>query len=107
MNEKVYNNKHDFIFVDELGNPIPRSTIHNTMVQITERMYGEGNHLSIHELRHTHASLLFQADVPLKAISSRLGHKDTNVTERVYTHLTEKYHEQALHDFENYIKDVF
>lgn len=107
VNEKVYNNKHNFIFVDELGNPIPRSTIHNTMVHITERMYGEGNHLSIHELRHTHASLLFQADVPLKAISSRLGHKDTNVTERVYTHLTDKYHEQALHDFENYIKDVF
>lgn len=107
VNEKVYHNKHNFIFVDELGNPIPRSTIHNTMVHITERMYGKGNHLSIHELRHTHASLLFQADVPLKAISSRLGHKDTNVTERVYTHLTDKYHEQALHDFENYIKDVF
>lgn len=107
VNEKVYNNKYNFIFVDELGKPIPRSTIHNTMVHITERMYGEGNHLSIHELRHTHASLLFQADVPLKAISSRLGHKDTNVTERVYTHLTDKYHEQALHDFENYIKDVF
>lgn len=41
---------------------------------------------SIHTLRHTHASNLLSRGVPLPAVSARLGHADTNVTARVYSH---------------------
>jgi len=41
---------------------------------------------SLHTLRHTHASILLSKNVPLPAVSARLGHADTNITARVYSH---------------------
>lgn len=44
--------------------------------------------LSTHMFRHTHVALLVEAGVPIKVISERLGHSNTNVTLEVYTHVT-------------------
>ena len=41
---------------------------------------------SLHTLRHTHASTLLSKGVPLPAVSARLGHADTNITARIYSH---------------------
>jgi integrase len=41
----------------------------------------------IHDLRHTAASWLLGAGVPLIVVSGHLGHEDTAVTARVYGHL--------------------
>src|SRR6185312_9795702 len=41
---------------------------------------------SLHTLRHTHASNLLSKGVPLPAVSARLGHADSNITARVYSH---------------------
>ena len=43
-----------------------------------------------HMLRHTHVSLLAEQGVPLEVISRRLGHKDSQITEDVYLHVTKK-----------------
>ena len=43
--------------------------------------------IRIHDLRHTHASLLAFHGVPAKVISDRLGHTNVGFTLRVYTHL--------------------
>ena len=39
--------------------------------------------LVVHELRHTHATLLLRAGVPVH-VAKRLGHKDPSVTLNVY-----------------------
>lgn len=44
--------------------------------------------LRIHDLRHTHASHLIAAGVPLPVISRRLGHQSIQVTVDTYGHLT-------------------
>ena len=41
---------------------------------------------SLHTLRHTHASNLLSKGVPLSAVSARLGHADTNIKARIYSH---------------------
>jgi integrase len=46
--------------------------------------------ISFHELRHTYASHLAQAGVPLLTISRLLGHSDTRITARHYAHLADK-----------------
>jgi len=53
---------------------------------IVRRMAKAGIKGSIHMLRHSHASHLLSNGVPLPAVSARLGHADTNVTARVYSH---------------------
>lgn len=40
--------------------------------------------LVVHELRHTHATLLLRAGVPVHIVAKRLGHKDPSVTLNVY-----------------------
>ena len=41
-----------------------------------------------HELRHTYASQLVMAGVPLKFVAEQLGHSSTTMVEKHYGHLT-------------------
>lgn len=43
--------------------------------------------IRLHELRHTHATILLRAGVPVKVISERLGHASPMITLTVYTHV--------------------
>ncbi len=43
--------------------------------------------LTVHELRHTHASLLFEAAQSVKVVQERLGHASAQVTLNTYAHL--------------------
>ncbi|MCZ0892051.1 site-specific integrase [Ligilactobacillus saerimneri] len=43
--------------------------------------------ISIHGLRHTHASLLMFAGVSLASVSRRLGHSSITTTQKVYVHV--------------------
>jgi integrase len=49
-----------------------------------------GRQLTPHALRHTHASLLMEAGVPIDVISRRLGHESSKVTREIYLHVTQK-----------------
>jgi len=42
-----------------------------------------------HSLRHTHATMLAEHNVPPKYLQDRLGHKNLEITMRFYLHLTE------------------
>lgn len=48
-----------------------------------------GHPLSTHSLRHSHASLLMEQGYPLEAISRRLGHESSEITRKIYLHVTE------------------
>lgn len=43
--------------------------------------------LTVHQLRHTHASLLFEAGQSVKVVQERLGHASAQVTLNTYAHL--------------------
>jgi Phage integrase family len=47
--------------------------------------------VGFHVLRHTHASILAMQAVPMAVIARQLGHADTRMTERHYTHLAPNY----------------
>lgn len=47
-----------------------------------------------HILRHTHTCILAENGVSLETISRRLGHEDSEITRRVYLHVTEKMKER-------------
>jgi integrase len=43
--------------------------------------------IRLHDLRHTHASILLKAGVPVKVVSERLGHSSSAFTITVYQHV--------------------
>jgi len=51
--------------------------------------------LTAHEFRHSHATLLLQAGTPIKYISKRLGHANTQITENVYIEYLPEHDEEV------------
>lgn len=43
--------------------------------------------IRIHDLRHSHASMLIDMGIPIMQISERLGHENAQTTLRIYAHL--------------------
>lgn len=56
-----------------------------------------------HHFRHTHASLLLQAGVPVKEVSERLGHKDVKITLEIYSHVMPEEAEKTASKFANFV----
>jgi integrase len=52
--------------------------------------------ISLHDLRHTHATLLLRAGVPVKVVSERLGHANPAFTLTVYQHVIPGMQEEAV-----------
>ncbi len=50
---------------------------------------------TFHSLRHTHATMLAEAGVPIKYAQERLGHKEVEMTLRIYSHTTQKINEDS------------
>lgn len=46
--------------------------------------------VTLHSLRHTHASILLSAGVSMHSIADRLGHSDVTTTQEVYTHIIDE-----------------
>lgn len=46
--------------------------------------------ISVHGLRHTHASLLLYADVSIASVSRRLGHSNITTTQKTYIHIIQE-----------------
>ncbi|MFR0513299.1 tyrosine-type recombinase/integrase, partial [Limosilactobacillus reuteri subsp. suis] len=58
--------------------------------------------ISTHTFRHTHVSQLAELGVPLYIIQKRLGHSDSEITSKVYLHVTKK----AQKKYDNIIESL-
>lgn len=67
-----------------------------------------GNHkrIKLHELRHTHCSLLFDAGVNIKEVQKRLGHKDVKITLNIYTHVTKNRQDEVANKLAEYVNET-
>lgn len=57
--------------------------------------------IRIHDLRHSHATVLINNGVNIVAVSKRLGHADINETLKTYTHLLNDTDEQMMNMINN------
>ena len=74
------------VFTSATGHYYDRCLL-NTQFRRFFKKHPELHRVSIHGLRHTHASLLILAGENLDAISKHLGHASADITSRVYAHL--------------------
>ncbi len=75
---------NDLVFATAVGTPINASNLRRSFSRLTARA-GIGN-WTPRELRHSAASLLSAAGVPIEEVMDLLGHVDTRMLERVYRH---------------------
>ena len=76
-------------FLFGVQDPLPNNTIQYSFKRI-------GFDCRLHDLRHSHATLLIQNGVPINVVSRRLGHSTVEMTLKVYTHIFEEAQDQAI-----------
>lgn len=82
-------NKPVFI-VDKVYN----STVNDRLAKICKR--NRIPTISVHGLRHTHASLLLFAGVSIASVARRLGHSSMTTTQKTYIHVIQELENQDL-----------
>jgi integrase len=62
--------------------------------------------ISLHDLRHSHATYLLEEGVHPKVVSERLGHADPAITLRVYSHVLENIQQVAADRVDTMLRRV-
>jgi integrase len=91
----VYEDVDGLVFTWENGRPLLPDYVTK---QIGKEQTGLGlPRLTLHELRHSHATILLRAGVPVHIVSKRLGHIDPSVTLNVYADVIPDDDTSAVH----------
>ena len=76
---------NDFVFIRHDGSPINPNAVTLALQRVIKN--AGLKHLRLHDLRHTHATLLLKAGVHPKVVSERLGHANIGITLDIYSHV--------------------
>jgi integrase len=84
----------NFVFFKDDYKPLTNTFARNRLEAILrEKKNDEDNEndekkITLHSFRHTFASLLIEHGMSVMDVSELLGHSDTTITMKIYTHLT-------------------
>ncbi|WMJ79573.1 site-specific integrase [Clostridium sp. MB40-C1] len=84
----------DFIFTTELGKTIDAKNLTRSYQRLLKK--AKIKYKKFHSLRHTYATKLFEANVPLKTVQTLLGHSSISITADIYTHVMPKEKNEAV-----------
>jgi integrase len=74
-----------YLFATETGEPVHPQLFSDAFRRL---VHSSGlPYIRFHDLRHTHATLLLKAGVPVKVVSERLGHSTPGFTMATYQHV--------------------
>ncbi len=95
--DRLPNGPDDWMFCNTSGRFLNPESISQLFVRIIRS--GGLPRVRFHDLRHTHASLLVMAGVPIKVVSERLGHAHPAFTMHTYQHLLPSMSSAAAEQF--------
>jgi integrase len=97
----------DLLFTNEHGNRVLHSNLWNRVWKpaVDEFAAATGKRPRLHDLRHTHASLLVAKGVHLEVIRDRMGHENISTTSSVYSHLFPDQHRQTAAALDGLLAD--
>lgn len=93
---------HDLVLSDAMGKPLQVSTVYRWVRAALARA-GLPRTTRLHDLRHTHASLLLARGHALPVVSERLGHRDKTTTANLYAHALPTSQRAAARDLDAYV----
>lgn len=112
--------EHDAVLAHPDGSPIHPNSVSRAFTRAVEHCQRREHQqaereqrparpvlrITLHALRHTHATLLLAAGVPLHVVSRRLGHASEAFTAQVYAHVLPQQGEQAAAAFAALVADA-
>ena len=94
----------DFVFAHPDGNPWDPSSITHAFQRMLRKTALP--HVRLHDLRHTHATLMLKAGVHPKIVSERLGHSNISITLDTYSHVLPGLQEAAAKRFDDMMEST-
>lgn len=85
--KKLYENDENFsdkYFIFGGAKPLSPSTINRRKIAACNKMHIRS--ITLHQFRHSHATLLCYKNIPITEISRRLGHSKVSTTLDIYSH---------------------
>ena len=95
--------REDFVFLTRTGTHPLRANIARDVLRPALQRAGLQRHVTWLTLRHTAASLMFDAGLTLFEVQQRLGHKSPTMTAEVYTHLMRERFDEGRQRMEDYM----
>ena len=96
-------NKDHYVFSADGGkNPLSQSQALKGWEKYVNNVGLQG--ITPHQLRHTYASLLYEAGVDVKSAQDLLGHADVSTTQNIYTHITKQKKEETASKLNEHFK---
>lgn len=84
------------LFLSSRGQRISPKTVQWMVYKYLELAGLESKHYSVHKLRHTAATLMYQSgNVDIRVLKDILGHEQLNTTQ-IYTHVSDRNMEEAM-----------
>ena len=94
--EGIKFNSRDALFLSERRERISNRTVQYTVEKELKRAGLDTNKYSVHKLRHTAATLMYQyGNVDIRALQELLGHESISTTE-IYTHVNNEQVREAV-----------
>jgi integrase len=90
-----------WMFADAYGEPVHPHAISQAFERIARRSGSPV--IRLHDVRHTHGTLLIKAGVPVKVVSERLGHANPSFTIDTYQHVLPGMQAEAARTFETLV----
>jgi len=85
---------YDIVTCTNHGTPLNPANVRRTFNRLIK--VADVPKIRFHDLRHTHATVLFSKRVNVKVISERLGHSNIKVTLDTYSHVLPTMQEDAV-----------
>ncbi|OES44632.1 tyrosine-type recombinase/integrase [Domibacillus iocasae] len=95
----------DFIFCHDNGYPFVQYNIIQRMNRLLKKTSIK-KAATPHFFRHTHISMLAEAEIDMTTIMRRVGHDDMKTTMKIYTHVTDKMKKNAAQRIKNHFGSI-
>jgi len=95
--EAYTGNPYNLVFTREDGSPLDPKEFTKRFQRLCEK--AGLPRIRLHDLRHTHASLLLKKNIHPKVVQERLGHSSINITLDLYSHVTPSLQQEAADSF--------
>jgi len=95
--------EEDLVFTCQDGSPLDPNAVTHTFSRLVRK--AGFPHIRLHDLRHTHATLMLKAGVHPKIVSERLGHASISITLDTYSHVLPGLQEAAAQRFDRLMEE--
>lgn len=92
-----------YIYTNELGIPYKPNTLSEQFSRFIKKH--KLPHVTLHGLRHSFCVLGIENGISIYHMSKALGHSSIKTTERVYAHLTDQTHKEAIETITNVLSN--